>query len=116
MQDELQALNSTNLVNPPPSGKKLMRCKQVYRINTCFDGFIECYKAHLVAKGFTQEYGIDHEQNFAPVARITFVRLLLVVASTMNWTLTQLDVQYATSSWLYLSLEQSFVCCLCKIL
>ena len=45
-------------------------------------GSIEQYKAHLVAKGFTQEYGIDYEETIAPVARISFVHALLAVAAT----------------------------------
>ena len=33
-----------------------------------------------MAKGFTQEYGIDNEEMFAPMAHLTSVRSLIVVA------------------------------------
>ena len=46
-----------------------------------FDGSIERYKACLVAKGFTQEYGIDYEETFTSVAHISSVRALLAVAA-----------------------------------
>ena len=59
----------------------MVGCKWIYKIKTCFDGSIEHYKAHLVAKGFTPEYGIDYEETFAPVARISSVRALLVVVA-----------------------------------
>ena len=39
----------------------------------------KCYKACLVAKGFTQEYEIDYEETFAPVACISYVCALLAV-------------------------------------
>ena len=62
-------------------GKSVVGCKWIYKIKTRFDRSIECYKAHLVAKGFTQEYRIDYEETFTPVARISFVRALLTVAT-----------------------------------
>ena len=55
--------------------------KWIYKIRTHSDGFIERYKTRLVAKGFTQEYEIDYEETFAPVARISSVCALLVVAA-----------------------------------
>ncbi|XP_057981225.1 uncharacterized protein LOC131166665 [Malania oleifera] len=41
------------------------------------------------------EYGIDYEETFAPVARITSVCSLLDVASTRRWPLFQMDVKNA---------------------
>ena len=59
----------------------MVGCKWIYKIKTHFDGSIKCYKAHLVAKGFTQEYEIDYEETFAPVARISSVHALLAIAT-----------------------------------
>ena len=41
------------------------------------------------------EYGIDYEETFAPVARLTFVRCLIVVATIRRWPLYQMDVKNA---------------------
>ena len=46
------------------------------------DGSIERYKARLVAKDFTYEHEINYEETFVSVARISFVRTLLAVATT----------------------------------
>ena len=56
-------------------------------------GNIEHYKARLVAKGFTQEYEIDYEKTFAPIARISSVRALLAVAVASKWDPFQIDVK-----------------------
>jgi len=50
-----------------PLGKSTVGCKWIYKIKIKFDGFIEIYKACLVAKGFNQEYDINYEDAFAPV-------------------------------------------------
>ena len=52
-------------------------------------------KVRLVAKGFTQTYGIDYEEAFAPVAKMKSVRLLLSIAANRDWPLFQLYVQNA---------------------
>ena len=59
----------------------MVGCKWIYKIKTRSDGSLEHYKARLIANGFIQEYGIDYEETFTPVARISSVRALLAVAT-----------------------------------
>ena len=83
MNEELDALSKNHtwdLVTLPPR-KFVVGCKWIYKIKTRSNGSIECYKTCLVAKSFTQEYEIDYEETFAPVARISYVRALLGVTA-----------------------------------
>ena len=97
MKEELDALSKNHtwdLVTLPP-GKSVVSCKWIYKIKTRSDGSIERYKAHLVVKGFTQEYGIDYEETFAPVACISSIRTFLAVVTASKWDLFQMDVKNA---------------------
>ena len=89
MKEELNALskNYTWDLVTLPLGKSVVGCKWIYKIKTHSDGYIERYKACLVAKGFTQEYGIDYEEIFAPVTQISSVRALLAIVVASKWDL-----------------------------
>lgn len=49
------------------------------------DGTIERYKARLVAQDFTQTFGIDYDETFAPLAKLNFIRVLLSLVIDLDW-------------------------------
>ncbi|GJT50312.1 retrovirus-related pol polyprotein from transposon TNT 1-94 [Tanacetum coccineum] len=52
-----------------------------------------CNKACLVAKGYSQQEGIDFEESFALVARLEVVRLIVVYAANKSFPVYQMDVK-----------------------
>ncbi|GJW74062.1 zinc finger, CCHC-type containing protein [Tanacetum coccineum] len=57
------------------------------------DGTIDKFKARLVIQAFKQKEGIDYFDTYAPIARITTIRLLLALASIHNLVIHQMDVK-----------------------
>lgn len=45
-----------------------------------------------MAKGFTKN-GVDYNEIFSPVAKYTFIRILLALIAHFDWALDQLDVK-----------------------
>ena len=78
-----------------PINKKPVGCKWVFKIKYNCDGTIERYKARLVAKGFTQKKGLDYEDTFARVARMTSIRVILAIAALEGLQVHQMDVNSA---------------------
>nr|GEV27580.1 retrovirus-related Pol polyprotein from transposon TNT 1-94 [Tanacetum cinerariifolium] len=52
-------------------------------------------KARLVARGYSQEEGIDFEESFSPVARLEAIRIFLAYTAHMNMVVYQIDVKTA---------------------
>lgn len=86
-----------------PSGKRVVSYKWFYKVKFNQDGTIERYKARLVVRGFTQTEGLDNFDTFAPVVKMSTVRVLLSLAAVNNWYVTRMDV---ATAFLYGDLEE----------
>ncbi|PIK33519.1 hypothetical protein BSL78_29666 [Apostichopus japonicus] len=97
VRDEKGAMerNHTWDIQELPKGKKAVSSKWVFTIKYKSNGDIERYKARLVARGFTQTYGEDYTDTFAPVAKLHTVRVVLSLATNLTWDLWQMDVKNA---------------------
>lgn len=97
MQEEIEALhkNKTWELVPLPQGRKAIGNKWVYKIKRNGDDQVEWYRARLVVKGYAQKEGIDFNEIFSPVVRLTTVRILLAMCATFDLHLEQLDVKTA---------------------
>jgi hypothetical protein len=116
MQEECDSLlkNQTWDLVPLPPGKKLVRCKWVYRTKRATNGQVSRYKARLVAKGFQQIHGIDYDETFAPVAKMESIRLVLPIATVKGWEVHQMNVKNVflhgdLSKEIYMEKPQGFI-------
>jgi len=67
----------------------------VFRNKLNDSGCIVKNKARLVAKGYSQEEGIDYDETYASVTRLEAIRILLAIASMLDFKLFQMDMKSA---------------------
>jgi len=78
-----------------PEDTNIIGCRWVFRIKRDSNGKVLKYRARLVAQGFTQLYGIDFQETFAPVAHLSSIRMAIALAASEDWELHQMDVKSA---------------------
>ncbi|POM64986.1 Copia protein, partial [Phytophthora palmivora] len=91
---DLQANGTWELVETPTDAN-VVTSKWVYKIKFASNGELERFKARLVARGFTQKFGVDFEATFAPVLKISSLRLITALAAIWKAKLLQGDVPNA---------------------
>jgi hypothetical protein len=96
--------NGTFLIKTLPEGEKAIGCRWVFKRKMKSDGTIDKYKARLVAKGYSQQYGKDYIETFAPVAKFKSIRTIFALAAIKGWKVYHDD---ATSAFLNGTLKES---------
>jgi hypothetical protein len=86
------AANNTWTEVDKPKGINLVTPKWVFKVKRLPNGQIDKYKARLVARGFTQQYGIDYLETLSPVVRLESLRIIFAIAAAKRLVLHQMDV------------------------
>lgn len=73
--------NSTWTESVLPKGANLITSKWVFTIKTKDDGTLERFKARLVARGFSQKFGVDYTETFAPTVRMATLRAFFAIVA-----------------------------------
>jgi len=87
METEYQALmqNGTWTLVDRPKDKNVITSKWVYQKKG------ERYKARLVARGCSQQWGINYTETYAPLTRLSSLRLLCAISAQKNLEMFHLD-------------------------
>ncbi|GJU10966.1 ribonuclease H-like domain-containing protein [Tanacetum coccineum] len=105
MNAEIEALNRNHtwIITYLPANRNPIGCKCIFKIKYKANGDFKRYKSRLVAKGFNQREGIDFDETFSPVVKMSTVRCLIAISVRNKWPLFQLDIN---NSFLYGDLEE----------
>ena len=80
---------------PRPKEVNVIGTKWIFKNKSDEHGTVIRNKSRLIAQGYTQVEGVDFDETFAPVARLESIRILLAIASHLNFKLYQMDVKSA---------------------
>ena len=94
---ELKSLDDAHTWNVVkcPQNTNIISCKWVFKIKKNSAGEIDKYKAQLVARGFTQQYGVDYDETYAPVACLASLRLIMAITACWDWDIDIFDFHSA---------------------
>jgi hypothetical protein len=87
--------NNTWVLTERRPWMKVIPCRWVLVVKTNEKGEVVRLKARLVAGGHRQVAGVDYDETFAPVARLTSMRMLFALGATNRWEVHSLDIKTA---------------------
>ncbi|GJX59460.1 putative RNA-directed DNA polymerase [Tanacetum coccineum] len=93
MEDEMNSLHENNIFElvKLPKGKRALKNKWVYKLNTEEHTSRLRYKARLVVKGFSQKRGIDFDDIFSLVVKMGSIQVVLCLG--LDLEVEQMDVK-----------------------
>ena len=109
MDEEMDSLvrNQTWDLVKLSAEKRALQNKWVYRLKE-EDGGKKQYKARLVVKGFAQKKGIEFDETFSPIVKMTSIRTILSLVAVEYLHREHLDIvkhPYSMGIW-----RKIFIC------
>ncbi|KAJ4728518.1 Retrovirus-related Pol polyprotein from transposon TNT 1-94 [Melia azedarach] len=97
MQDKMKSLHENHIFElvKLPKDKRALKNKWVYRIKQEEYTSQSRYKAILVVKGFSQRKGVDFDEIFSPVVKMSSIRVVLGITASLDLEIEQMDVKTA---------------------
>jgi hypothetical protein len=93
MRVEMESMQSLGVytLTPRPAGVNVVGSKWVFSVKAK-DGVVARFKARLVARGFSQQHGVDYEETYSPVMKYKTLRLLLAIVAAQDLEMELFDV------------------------
>ena len=97
MNEEIKSMKDNDVWDLVPllESVKPIGCKWIFKTKRGSKGDVERYKAHLVAKGYTQKEGIDYKETFSPVSSKDSFRTITALVAHFDLELHQMDDKIA---------------------
>lgn len=97
MYEEIGSLekNETWTLVCKPTDRKVIKNRWVFKVKCKPNGSVDRFKARLVARGFSQVFGIDYKETFSPVVKYSSIRMILAVSACEKLKLRQFDIKTA---------------------
>ena len=78
-----------------PPARKAIGSRWVFKIRRHNDGTIETFKARPVTQGFSQVFGSDYDETFAPTAKLCTLSICFAFAASWSTFVFHLDTRSA---------------------
>ncbi|KAL8108741.1 hypothetical protein AgCh_025001 [Apium graveolens] len=97
IQEELNQFERNKVweLVPAPKNRSIIGTRWVFRNKMDENDIVTRNKTRLVAKGYSQEEGIDYDETFTPVERLEAIRIFLAFVAHSNFKVYQMDVRSA---------------------
>ena len=96
MQQEYNSLIKNHvweLVSLPENAKAIGRWHFANKFDS--DGNVNKHKARFVAKGSSQQQGIDYKDTYSPTTRLSTIRIVLQIVTNLGGMPKQMDIKTA---------------------
>jgi len=95
IKEELATLKAAGTwrLEEAPTGANVIGSKWVLKVKKDVAGNVICYKARLIAQGFSQIGSVDYDDTYMPVAKLASTHAVITMANCLSFEMHQIDIK-----------------------